>query len=570
MPTLRNSYRWLGAMTALLAMTALIAGCGVTPSTAAVGNSVTLVGGVQDNINWWFPISSSAGCNTTNAVTAALLYRPLLYISDTDAINFPDSIASSISISNHDRTYTVHLNPKWHWSNGQPVTAEDAAYSFDIIKAANNPKAPWQDCFSAVGGMPADWQSVTTPNPHTLVVTTTKSVNPNWFEHNGIAQLIPLPKAQWDKSSNMTQELDFILKAGAEPNNPVYRVVDGPYRIAKDVTNAEWTLVANPHYDGHKPTVTKLYFEDVTSESSEYLGLRRGEFATATLPSAYDKSRYALTKSGYTVSTAPFSYCEDSIFLNMYPNAPGGGILSKLYVRQALEMGINQPALIQDIYHGLGYPEYGPIPPKPTNQYYDAHLKHYAFNIQAGTRLLEAHGWTMQNGVLMKNGQPLTLNYLVDSGSTSAMNTAEYLQSEWGKEGIKITLTSTPFNQEVATVSSPSTRDKWDMFYVGYCYYPDYYPDGTDLYAPGGGVNFGGYSDPAMTQLFNEIRVAPTTARGQQLLDEYQQLAARQLPALYMPETNAYQVTLKTVHGVGKAFDPITEVFWYNRLSLSP
>ena len=562
--------RRVGLVAACAAMIGLIAACGAAPVSAPVSHSVTLVGGIQSNINWWFPVSSSAGCSTTNATTAALLYRPLIYISNTDGIDFTHSIASSIGVTNHDQTFTVHLNPKWHWSNGAPVTSQDAAYSFAIIKAANNPKAPWNDCFTAVGGMPALWKSVTTPNSHTLVVTTTKPVGPRWFEHNGLAQLIPIPKTVWDKSSNMTTELSFILKVGAEPTNPVYRVVDGPYHIGKVVNNEYWTLLANPHYDGHRAAVTKLVFEYETSTSSEYLGLRKGEFATATLPNSYYKDRGTLLRSGYQVTVAPYSYCENSIFLNMYPNAPGGGVLSHLYVRQALEMGINQNALIKHFALGLGQPEYGPIPPQPKNQFYDPHLQHYPFNIHRGTRLLESHGWQMKNGVLTKNGKPLELNYLVQSGSITQSNMAEYLQSEWAQEGIKVTLTTEPFNQEVSTVASPSTRNKWDMFYVGYCYYPNYYPSGTDLYTPGGGVNFGGYSDPAMTRLLDSIRVAPTAARGRQLLDRYQQMAATQLPALYMPQTTSYMVTLKTVHGVPKSFDPITEDQWFNRLTLSP
>lgn len=565
-PSLRTAG---GFLAAALLMT--LAACGTSNSATASGGSVTLVGGVQSEVNWWFPTDSAAACGTQNATTAALLYRPLLFISDTDGINFHRSIASGITVSNHDQTYTVHLNPKWHWSNGQPVTAQDAAYSYDIIRAANQPNAPWSDCFTGVGGMPSLWKSVTTPNAETLVVTTTEPVNPVWFEHNGLAQLIPIPKSVWDHSSTMTGELTYISKVANAPSNSVFKVVDGPYKIGTFVNDQYWTLLANPKYDGgHKATITKLLFEYETSSSTEFVALRRKTFATAGVPNSYYKDHKELTALGYKLSVSPYSFCFNYMVPNMSSAAPGiGNLFSHLYVRQALQMGIDQPAIIKDFDLGLAVETNGPVPALPKNQYYDPHITKYAYNLQAAKALLEAHGWSLQNGVMTKGAQKLQFTFLIASGSTTDTNIAQLIQYDWAKEGVKVTLDQLPFNQVVSTIAAPTNKDKWDMVWWGggYCYVPNYYPLGTDLFTPNGGVNFGSYQSAEMTLLMKEAHTAPSS-KSKQIMDEYQAYASKELPVLYMPTATSYQVTLPTVHGVTSQYNPITTDQWYNNWTI--
>lgn len=547
-------------------LVATLAACGSPSASAPTAQTVTLVGGVQSEVNWWFPTDSAAACGTQNATTAALLYRPLLYISKTDGIDLRRSIAKSIRVTNHDRAFTVTLNPKWHWSNGTPVTSADAAYSYAIIRAANEPNAPWTDCFTGVGGMPGLWKSVTTPNPDTLVVTTTESVNPVWFEHNGLAQLIPIPKATWDQHHGITAEMTFINQVAKSPSNPVFRVVDGPYRIGKFVNNQYWTLLANPKYNGHRATIKTLLFDYETSSASEFASLRRRVFATAAVPNSYYKDHQALTAEGYRLSVAPYSFCFNYMVPNMSPSAPGiGSLFSHLYIRQALQMGIDQPAIIKDFDLGLAVPTNGPVPALPKNQYYDPHITKYAYSIGAAKALLERHGWRLTHGVMTRGSQTLQFKFLIASGSTTDTNIAQLIQTDWGKEGIRVTLNQLPFNQVVSTIATPSNKNKWDMVWWGggYCYVPNFYPLGTDLFTPNGGVNFGGYQSTEMTTLMREAHTAPLS-QSQRILDQYQQYAAQNLPVLYMPTATTYEVTLPTVHGVTSQYNPITTDQWYN------
>ena len=46
-------------------------------------------------------------------------------------------------------------------------------------------------------------------------------------------------------------------------------------------------------------------------------------------------------------------------------NGTAGKIISQLYFRQALQTLVDQPAIIQKVFKGYGFPQYGPIPLQP-------------------------------------------------------------------------------------------------------------------------------------------------------------------------------------------------------------
>jgi peptide/nickel transport system substrate-binding protein len=565
-----------GFLAAVLAMAVVaLAACGGgTAPSAAAPTSITLVGGIQTQPNWWFPVEPVSVCSTSN-FGISMLYHPLLWISRRDTVEYSRSIASSIGVSGNDTVYTIHLKPSWHWSNGEPVTAQDVVYTWDIVDASAQPNAVWTNCGAGIGGIPTDWQSVTALNSETVRVVTTKPVNPVWLEINGIAQLIPIPKQLWDHSSSMKAELNWINTVGNRPFSKYFSVTDGPWRLTKFVNNHYWTFQANPSYSGHRAQIKQITFEDEASSSNEFAALRRGEFTMATLGPSLYRSRKQLT--GYTVRTPGYAFGINYVQPNLSPQTPiVGSLFSKLYMRQALQMGINQTEIAQKLYLGFAVPEWGPVPREPANAFYDQALKDpYPYNPQAGTKLLERHGWHMVNGVMERNGVKLSFPFLYMSGSLTDTNIAQLLQSGWAQEGIQVQLHSEPFNQVIA-VASQSTPSKWVMAWwgAGWYYGPDYYPTGGGLYGTNGSANTGAYSSNTMNTLIKATYAPGTPAQEQQRLDAYQAYVAQQVPVLFLPEyvgvgvPTPYMVVRPYLHGVVKWYSPI-EGNQYNRWTIS-
>lgn len=550
-----------------------LAACGSSAAapTAATPTVLTLPL-VASNLDWWPPVVSSTSCGTLTGggTDGPDMYMPLLWFSRTDNIEYSRSIASGITVSNQDKTYTITMNPKWYWSNGTPVTAQDVAYDWTLIKGASSSTSPFPYCFAGGGGIPADVVSVVATGKHTVVVTLNKSVNPVWFEHNGLSQFVPVPKATWDRYSNINQELSWIKKISDVPSNPVYKVVDGPYDIEKAVINGYYTYVANPHYDGAHPakikTVTYLYS---TSSAAEFAQLRTHKIDLAGLPFSLYSSRKELT--GYRlVSQKIFAFFY--LPLNFRSNAYGiGGLFNKLYVRQALQMGIDQPGIIKTMYHGYALPSIGPVPEEPPNAYYDTGLKNpYPYNPAKGKRLLESHGWTMQNGVMTKNGLKLAFNLLYSTGSTTFDNMAELMKSDWAQEGIDVSLQPIGGQAFGDIIGSASQSSKWAMAGgFGWIYVPDFYPSGGELFLPSAGFNLGAYDSPTMNRLIADTYLGGTPAQVKQRFDAYQVYAAENLPGLFVPTPDNLTEVATFVKGYRSNYNPILGYTPINRIYFS-
>ncbi len=157
---------------------------------------------------------------------------------------------------------------------------------------------------------------MTALNSSTVQVVSKKPVNPVWFEINGIGQLIPIPTQVWDHTSNMTQELKWTNTVGNRPFSKSFSLTDGPYKLTKFVNDGYWTFAANPNYAGHVASIKHITFAYETSTSA-----------------------------------------------NLSSQTPGiGNLFSNLYIRQALQMGIDQPVIAQKLYLEFATPEWRPVP----------------------------------------------------------------------------------------------------------------------------------------------------------------------------------------------------------------
>lgn len=553
-----------------IVLAAVLAGCGhplsSTRSTPRYGGTAVVALAPETSPNWWFPVISSADYGDSNFQMNVMMYVPLIHVSKTDGIDYARSLATSVTYNSTGTLYQIHLNHKWHWSNGTPVTSQDVVFTWDVLKAAssNLPGASWAYGGAGSGGVPARWTSVRAAGPYTVDVTLNTPTNPNWFIHNGLAQIVPVPKSTWDKHPhNLVKELAAIQSLADSPNASEYRVVDGAYHFQSMQANNNWTFVPNPRYDGHRSTLSKVIYQYETSPEAEFLGLQQGTINVGYLPTSEWNARTQLTRD---TLTTPYVFGFTFLQPNYNSKAPGGlgAVFQHLYVRQALEMGINQPAIIRTFYHQKGVLEADPIPPEPQTVFYDRAVKPtYAYNPAAGKALLEAHGWHDVKGVMTRGTTKLSFTLLYISGSHSAGNMVQLIKEDWAQEGVQVALQSGPFDQ-VLTTAQQADPTKWTMAFWGtqsWTYEPDYYPTGGSFYLTGAGANQGGYHSPTMDQLIRDSYLPGTPTQIKARLNQYVAYAAHDLPVLWLPYTPSFNEHANTIHGVVRTYNPITTFY---------
>ncbi|POB09319.1 peptide ABC transporter substrate-binding protein [Sulfobacillus sp. hq2] len=552
----------------LLSMT----GCGSsTTSTPAAtvnkpehGGTIIQALGPLVAINWYLPLRPVAYNSLYDAWAASLMYKGLFHIAPNGTIDFGRSIASAITWNKEGTVYTVKMNPKWKWSNGSPVTAEDVQFTWNLIKAASAPTAPapWPYAGADSGGVPQLIKSFQVLGTHEFQITLTNPVNQTWFEYNGLGDFIPLPEQAWNRyPNNINLELSYLASNGNNVN--FFKVIDGPFRLTSAVQNVSWTFTPNKHYDGHLPYVNKFVLAYQTSETSEVNALKTGGVQVGYLPLSMYSVRSQLPHD--TLNTS-YSYSIDRTILN-FKSPQVGNIFRSLPVRQAMQMGIDQTAIIQSLYNGMGVPGTGPVPLHPRTFLAPQLIKPiYSYDPEKGKQLLEKNGWHLVHGIMTNNaGQQLSFNMQYDSGSSTVLAMVQIMQQDWAKEGIHVSLSPLPFASMLQYHHQPT---KWEIQTGLGWSYGGSYPTGGGMYSTGGGYNFYGYSNSKMNSLIAATHSPqPSPADSQKALDAYQMFAAQQLPNLWMPVPQGLGEIENNIHGVRSSAnnftDAISPQYWW-------
>jgi peptide/nickel transport system substrate-binding protein len=586
--------RRLAAMAAPLTLVAVLAACGGSPAKPGGNNAAPkghMVHGGTVNMGWSgaspndiFPLPPVTNSDGYNANLTNPIWPTLVYEGDgaKSAVNPQESLFTSINYSNGDKTVTIALKP-WNWSDGKPITSRDFTFVYNLLKAN---ATDW--LFYVKGLFPTDVSSVSTPDSHTVVLNLTHSYNPNFYTEDVLYNIPLLPQHAWDKTSaggavgNYDQTTagakavwNFLQKQGADMStfttNPLWKVTDGPWKLAAFQNNADWEYVPNKNYSGpDKPIISRMNNLVYTSDTAELDALRAGgALQVGSLPLNDVKQIPVLQSQGY--STVNQAIPGVAMIIPNFYSPTVGPILRQLYVRQALEDLINRPQLVAKVFAGYADPGNGPVPLVAGGQWVSPLEKSggpYPYSPSKAIALLKAHGWkvvpngtsTCQRpgsgpadcGAGITAGEPMNLTLAYSSGSTTFDQQEAAIQSSEAQAGVKINLKSEPFNTLVSTVgicnasSHPASTCSWQLVDFGYDPDNGLYPSGEGWFNTDGSSNQGGYQSAEMDSLINATEYGSST----QTFYTYEDYAARQLPWLWLPQQSNIVVYKSTLGGI--------------------
>jgi peptide/nickel transport system substrate-binding protein len=552
------------------------------------GGTVYFTEGSGSTPYYIFPMYSFNDCATSNVLQLMdMLYRPLYWYGNDyrPTVDYGYSIGQPPAFSDGDKTVTIKLN-SWKWSDGESVTSRDLVFWMNVLKA--DPATEW--CTYAPGYFPDLITSYSAPNPSTFVMHFNRAYDPEWVLYNVLSQLTPLPLA-WDRTSLLQPvprsdngHLPDTTKAGAAAvykfldgqakrlgswaSSPLWRVVDGPFKLQSFTSTGEVTLVPNPSYSGSpKATISKLVELPYTSDAAIDIALRSGgpsAVTVANLPPEYAPAIPTLTAEGYELNRAA-SYSFQYFPLNLNSSAttsPGGEpvryVFRQAYFRRAFQHLVDQQGWITAFFLGSANPTCGPIPLSPPSPFANpaaSSTAQCAFSVAAAGQLLSANGWNVVPGGTttcvrpgtgagacgagIKAGEGISFNVDYLSGNASVHEEMKDLAAQARRVGINLSLTTHPFNT-VAAVANPCTPNqttcKWtaENCACSWIYGPDYLPTGEQLYNPGDLNNAGSYSDPKMTRLIQASITGPAASEAT-ALTAYDNYAEQQLPVVFEP-----------------------------------
>ncbi|GAB3962479.1 hypothetical protein GCM10029978_018060 [Actinoallomurus acanthiterrae] len=588
----------LGVATALLA-----AGCSsgsgqgssATGGTPQKGGAVTFALPPNATPNWIFPLGTPGHLAGYNSAIRQNVFLPLYAYngsSGTVALDEKAGAAKPPVYSNGGKTVTITLKDLT-WADGQKMTSRDVEFWFNLAKAN---KDQWGNY--AKGDLPDNVAKFTTVNDTTFKLDLTRAYNPDWFTANQLTYVTPLPHA-WDVESAGGKAGDFDRTAdGAKKvfkyligeagklseyaTNPLWKVANGPFTVKEFTTTGQVTLAKNPKYTGddaaHLDTVT---FKPFTSAQAELNVLRSGGVDYGYLPALAVSQQKTIENSGYQVK--PWNGWAITYIPYNFNNPDMGAVFKQLYIRQAVQMSIDQATISRVIWHDQAAPGYGPVPQQPVSKYLSADQKNnpYPYDVNKAKALIASHGWTVANNVAsctkpgtgadqcgagIKAGTQLKFSLLTESGSTETDNTMQELQSALSKIGVALSIKSEPLNSvldHTPECKASQSTCSWQLSFFGTqgsWYFPAY-PSGEQIFSTDGSTNLGSYSDPTADKLVTES----TSSSSPAAMQEYSSYLAKNLPVIWMPNP-AYQVSAIRNNLRGVVQDPLATMQpqrWY-------
>ena len=481
-------------------------GCGTVVVPAAVGS------GSPTPANSLHPILSTA--TLIEQQLSRLIYRPLVWMDANVQVDWGKSLAASVVVADDGATFRVTLKP-FGWSDGVPVTADDVLYGWEMIGRLGRAYALY-----GVGGVPGLIRGLTVTGPHSLEVSLTRPVNPDWFESTGLSQLTPIPRHAWGGLSIARQQ---SLQSEAS----FYRVVDGPFRLERLAVGRWASFVSNPSYGGHRASIRRLVvtFLQGTDPLAE---LAAGQVDMANRQFTV----WDATGGLRGVEKVPLG--PGANFSAILPNlkSPSAPFLADVRVRQAIATAIDQRRLIGAVFHGNALPEQGFVPAalvRFLSPSIRGGASPLAFDPERAAAMLERAGWVVgSDGVRQRDGRRLAFEILSPAGSPTGLELLQMVKEDLARVGVEVRIKEAQFDQIIARMTGPA--EGWQA--VSLAFTEPGYPDGTRLFQSRSRGNFEHYASPTMDRLLDASVFRPGLD-GLFALEDY---VLAQQPMFFLPD----------------------------------
>lgn len=510
-----------GALLSLGSLPARALAASAAGGTLRVGTTAVI-----DVLN---PYAMQAGLSY---IVMTLIY-PSLVGWDSHGNLTPD-LAASWSTSADGRTITFKIRSGGKWSDGQPLTAADAAWTINTVVKFQ------KDATAEQAGTVQNVVSASAPRPDVLTVKYSK---PTATALATLVSLRILPQHIW---STYAQGSGAGLKTFSNLQNPV---TGGPFTVAKLELKQIALLQRATDFYGTAPKADAIGFQYFGTPDALILALTNGEIdATDILDASPALAR--LTSRGYIVDSYE-GYGFDYLAINSNPKKPKNRELLSPKVRLALAHAIDREKIVQTIYFGRAAAA-GSIISPAAHEWHDPSIRPEAFDIDAGNRILDSLGYKRgSDGIRRADGHRMDYVVITPSEVPSSIREFGIIRDGFAKLGIRVTPKALdPAAHFSAVAGKDNTYLNFDFHMWPWNMQPDPYRNLLVLTKQQwGGLNDSGYANPAFDRLYNQQAATIKRAARRKLIFAAQRIVYREKP--YIPLTYLFEITAHTKRWTG-------------------
>ncbi|WP_396613885.1 ABC transporter substrate-binding protein (plasmid) [Haloferax sp. S1W] len=435
-----------------------------------------------------------------------MMYEPLTSVDDkARAIGH---VADSWETSDDGATYTWYIKEGITWHDGEPLTAEDVAFTFKTIKEYEWPY------LGSLSSVIADPSEITVEDEYTVVTPLTQPYAPLPLVLADLGMVIP--KHIWSEFDNPADETNT--------ENPIG---SGPFKFENRQQDQYLKFSVDDNYWGEAPDYDKAVVKIVSSTDSQILNMKQGNGDMLRLqPGQYvsdveNSGNLSVVEAGSTYVT----------YLGINTSRE---MLSDKALRQAMAYALDRDTIAELVVGGYATPGYSPIPPG-LEYYHNPDSNSYKHNLEQARTILEDNGYTKQgNGRVGPNGNPVEFTLSIpNTGNWPRI--AEVLARQLGEVGITINVDSMESNAHDQKVTVEHDYDlslnTWRVWFD-----PD--PFLSPVFEEMGSLNTTEYESAEFDELMKQQRRATDTKERQQILYDAQDILTEEVPwvVLFYPQ----------------------------------
>ncbi|WP_455925550.1 ABC transporter substrate-binding protein, partial [Pseudomonas putida] len=439
-------------------------------------------------------------------------------------------LATSWDVSKDGLTYTFHLRDgvKFHTTDyftpTRTFNADDVLFTFDRLL---DPQQPFRQAYPSESPYFNDMdlnttiKSVTKTDDHTVV-----------FSLNHIDAAFVQNLAMSFASIQSAEYANQLLKQGKAADINQKPIGTGPFVFKRYQKDAQIRFAGNKDY--WKPEDVKLdnLIFSITPDAAVRLQkLKRGECQVSGYPrpedievAKQDPNLKVLSQPGFNLGFLAYNVTHKP--------------LDQLKVRQALDMAIDKPAIIKAVYQSAGQLAQNAIPPGQWS--YDPTVKDAPYNPDKARALLKEAG--------VKEGTSIDLWAMTvqRASNPNARMSAQMIQSDWAKVGIKANIVSYEWGEYIKRAKA-GEHDVMIYGWTGDNGDPDNWLGVLYSCAAVKGSNYAKWCDPAYDKLIQQAKLSSNRDERIQLYQRAQHILKAQVPITPIANSTVFQPMRKEV-----------------------
>jgi peptide/nickel transport system substrate-binding protein len=529
---MRRSAKLLALCSAVAVLGVGCTGGGGT-SNSTSGSSASgghLIIGTTSNIDTLNPFVTFQ----QNSYAAFEYIYPQLVQYNSQTFEFKPDFAQSWDQSSDHLTWTFHTVPNATWSDGQPLTANDAAWTMNtILKYGNGPAANLIGSLAYVKGAQAT-------DDNTLVVTYSAPAANVLPE---LQQLPILPQHVWEQYA--TGDGKGLRQFANVPTGDQPLASGGPFEVAEYKKDQVTIFQTNQDFYGPKPSIEGFGLQYFSNDDAMVAALQSDQIQAAinvppTAIATLNGNKSIHVYDGQGLQLRDF-------IINSSPEKTTNLELQDPRVRMAMEYAIDRNAIGQTAWLGYAKPGSTIVPPG-AGVWHDSQIQPLPYDLAKANAILDAAGYKRgSDGIRVANGHPMSYTVLFAADESGAGDsTFRIIQSGFQQIGIQIAQRKMDNDAvNTAILGDNNTYNKFDLAMWDWypcCPVPDFILSVLQC-SQWGGWSDTGYCNKTYDNLYKAQELANDQSKRQKIVYSMQQIAYNDRPYIvlsYDDQLNAW------------------------------